>query len=76
MNNLNATLLSRLHIDGSIPQCRRGDQAKLWEAFDYLSGHRSALAHDANDVEWLQTRDNCIDVRDMVVEYRDGSTLL
>jgi hypothetical protein len=76
VDDLNATLFGRVDVDGSIPQCRRGDQAKLRKSFDDSAGHRSALAHDANDVERQQTRDNCIDVRDVVVEDRDGSTPL
>ena len=38
VNNLNATLSSRLGIDRSVAQCRRGDQAKFWEPFDYRRG--------------------------------------
>jgi hypothetical protein len=39
---------------------------------DDRAGLRRALSHDANNVERQQTRDNRIDVRDMIVENRNA----
>src|ERR1700730_7598687 len=72
MNDLHAPLFCGLEIDRGIPAPRRGDHAQLGQALDDGTGPRRALPHHADDVEWLQARDEGVGIGEMVVGYGDG----